>query len=54
MSKVSLKKLYLPHDMPADEKIRLCAAHINDLETNLELLMETVNRKIEEVGKNVS
>ena len=51
---VSLKKLYLPHDISAEEKVRLCAAHINDLETNLEVIIEAIGKRIEEVEGNVS
>ncbi len=46
MSKVILKKLSLPQNASLEEKLKLCEAHINDLENHLEVILNQIKEKI--------
>lgn len=46
MSKTVFKRLTLPEGMTSEEKLKLCAAHINDLETRLEIAFEKINGRL--------
>lgn len=51
MRSTVFKRLSLPENMSAEDKLKLCAAHINDLEAHLEVIIERVNRRITEVER---
>ncbi len=55
MRRVIFKKIAMPQSVSEDEKIRILTSHINELQTNLELVFDSIKNKLEEEGDaNVS
>lgn len=55
MTRVILKRVFIPTNADTDEKIRILEGHINDLENSLEAILDLMNSKIsKEAEENVS
>ena len=54
MNEIYFKGLYLPNGATAEEKIKILADHIGELETRLEIVLEAINTKLLAVSENVS
>ena len=51
MSRINLSKLSLPEYAENSAKIRIIEGHINDLQNNLEVILEAITGKLEELEK---